>query len=66
MSILERNAVAHYGVLRNGGTRPLCLSWRSTWNWTRAAAEVTCPQCKSALATRDEKLKVAGNDDPEN
>jgi len=52
MSILERNAVAHYGVNRNGSTRPLCLSWRSTWNWTRESAKVTCPQCLAALATR--------------
>jgi len=54
MSILERNAVAHYGVRRNGAIRPVCLSWRSTWNWTRSPAEVTCPQCRAALATRDQ------------
>lgn len=54
MSILERNAVAHYGVQRNGAMRPLCLSWRSTWNWTREAEKVTCPHCRAALSTRDD------------
>jgi hypothetical protein len=54
VSILERNAVAHYGVQRNGAMRPLCLSWRSTWNWTREAEKVTCPHCRAALSTRDD------------
>jgi hypothetical protein len=54
MSILERNAVAHYGVQRNGAMRPLCLSWRSTWNWTREPEKVTCPHCRAALDTRDD------------
>lgn len=53
MSILERNAVAHYGVQRNGAMRPLCLSWRSTWNRTREVEKVTCPHCRAALSTRD-------------
>jgi len=52
MSILERNALAHLGVRRSGTIQPLCLSWRSTWNWTRTPAEVTCPQCRAALASR--------------
>jgi hypothetical protein len=49
LAILERNAAAHLGVRRHGAVEPLCLSWRSTWNWTLVPSQVTCPQCRMAL-----------------
>ena len=64
MSIMERNAVAHLGVQGGGIVAPLCGSWRSTWNWSLVPAEVTCPQCRVALAGRD-RTGTSGHEPPE-
>jgi hypothetical protein len=50
MPILDRSALAHLGVRREGTVQPLCGAWRSTWNYALAAAEATCPQCRAAIA----------------
>ena len=60
MAILERNAPAHLGVRKNGTIEPLCLSWRSTWNWTQVPSDVTCPQCRAALPEWERAAELAG------
>jgi hypothetical protein len=53
MAILERGALVHLGVRRNGAILPLCGKWRSTWNWSADPREVTCPPCRSLKTDAD-------------
>lgn len=60
MPMLEKRAVAHFGVRGEGQTQVLCRAWHSMWNWTLVRAEVTCPECRTALAA----LAVTDGDGP--